>query len=79
MEIRVRIYRILGKYAPDMPNGKTKHMTIPEKVSVKDIIKELGIPVQKVGLTVINGSLKQIETILHDQDDVQLFPLIEGG
>ncbi|MGI6453620.1 MAG: MoaD/ThiS family protein [Syntrophomonadaceae bacterium] len=79
MEIRVRVYGILSKYAPDMPNGKTKHMTIPEEVSVKDLITELGIPVQAVGLTVINGSLRKVETILHDQDDVQLFPLIEGG
>ncbi|MDD4802861.1 MAG: MoaD/ThiS family protein [Syntrophomonas sp.] len=79
MEITLRLFWTLSKYSADIQNGKRMHITVPDDARVRDLIEELKIPVQEVGLIVLNGSLGKIESILNDKDDVQFFPPIEGG
>ncbi len=57
----------------------TKEMDLPEKTSVSDIIENLRIPVEEVGITMINGKHCQLDATLNPGDSLSIFPMIGGG
>jgi len=48
-------------------------------VEVLDIVNEIGIPVNDLGIVLINGNHASINDKLQDGDIVSLMPLIGGG
>ena len=78
MEVRLRLLWGLGKYFPDLPVGGTK-LVLPEGTSLGELLENYHIPGDAVGLIAVNGSLVKRDRILKDQDDVQLYPPLEGG
>jgi molybdopterin converting factor small subunit len=51
----------------------------PEKTAVGDILAELTIAPEEVGVTMINGRHCQLETELSENDSLGIFPMIGGG
>lgn len=51
----------------------------PSDTSVSDIITELGINLEEVGVTMINSKHCSLETIPTDGDSLGIFPMIGGG
>ena len=51
----------------------------PQCVEVLDIVNEIGIPVNDLGIVLINGNHASINDKLQDGDIVSLMPLIGGG
>lgn len=78
MEIRLRLHWGLGRYLPDSPTKGIK-LILPEKISIDELLEEHGIPAGEVGMVAVNGSLARRDRTLNDQDDVQLYPQLEGG
>jgi len=78
MEIGLRLHWGLGKYFPDAPaEGIT--LILPEKISIDKLLEEHGIPAGEVGMVAVNGCLAGRNHTLNDQDDVHLYPPLEGG
>lgn len=50
-----------------------------DKTTVKNIIEELGINLNEIGVTMINGRHCQFDTELRDKDSLGIFPMIGGG
>ena len=48
-------------------------------VKVLDIVNEIGIPVNELGIVLINGHHASLNDKLQDDDIVSLMPLIGGG
>jgi sulfur carrier protein ThiS len=78
MEIRLLLHWGLGRYFPDSPGERIK-LILPEKISIDELLEEHGIPAGEVGIVVVNGCLMGRGRTLNDQDDVHLYPLLEGG
>lgn len=57
----------------------TKHFKLADETSVQQIIEELGIPLDEVGVTMINGRHCQFDTLLNVGDSLGIFPMIGGG
>lgn len=78
MEIRLRLHWGLGRYFPDAPAEGT-NLILPEKISIDELLEKHGIPAGEVGMVAVNGCLAGRDRTLNDQDDVHLYPPLEGG
>jgi molybdopterin synthase sulfur carrier subunit len=47
--------------------------------TVRDLLKESGIPEHEVAIVIVNGKRGQLDSVLQHGDSVSLFPLIGGG
>lgn len=79
MDINLRLNWLIDKNGRLPSNGKYQKICIPEKYTVEDIIKQFNIPIEAVSIIVLNGSLVKKETILQENDVLDLYPPIEGG
>ena len=51
----------------------------PEETKVSEVIYDLGIDIEAVGVTMISSRHCTLDTVLHDGDRLGIFPLIGGG
>lgn len=58
---------------------KTKTIDLPVDSTVGDILKNLEIPVGKVGILMVNGENIGFDQKLFDNDVLAIFPAIGGG
>jgi sulfur carrier protein ThiS len=58
---------------------KQQLMEFPDNTSVEEIILSLGVPVDEVGVTMINSRHCQLGQIPKEGDQLAIFPAIGGG
>lgn len=58
---------------------KQKQNQYPDGTCAQDIIEELGLPSELVGIILINGIHAKGEAQLFDGDKLTLLPLLDGG
>ena len=51
----------------------------PESTTVADVVRELAIDPEEVGVLMVKSRHCQFETLLKDGDDLAIFPVIGGG
>lgn len=51
----------------------------PENTLVKKVVVDLGINPDEVGVSMINGRHCQLDSELHENDSLGIFPMIGGG
>jgi sulfur carrier protein ThiS len=69
---------LLDFYLPDHRNRV--EVELKEPIRLSEILVRLGIPPAEVQLVIINGELVELdETIVSDQDEVKLYPPVNGG
>lgn len=56
-----------------------KKIEVMPKTTIKELIKELGLPFEEVSIIFVNGRHAKPETELKDNDEVAIFPPIGGG
>ncbi len=78
MEISLQLHWGLGRYLPDSPIKGIK-LILPEKISIDELLEKFCIPAREVGMVSVNGCLAGKDRTLNDQDDVQVYPPLEGG
>ena len=76
MEVKVTLHGILRDYLPREAKGRTS-LTVPEGTSIADIVGQLAI--KQTVSAVVNGTEVEVDHVLRDDDDLQLFRLIAGG
>ena len=74
-KIQVKLYATLRKFLPDDNN----EMDVEPGVSVRDLLKQLGIPDTEAKLIFINGRRGSIDTILQGGERLGIFPPVGGG
>lgn len=50
-----------------------------DRISIDELLKKHHIPAGEVGMVAVNGCLAGRDRILNDQNDVHLYPPLEGG
>ncbi len=77
MEIELRLYGGLNRYAPDKQTCSARR--VPPSATIKDVVRCLGIP-DTFHITVLrNGRRVDPSTRLEPKDTLTLLPDIDGG
>lgn len=79
MEIFLKLYAQLEKYAlqPDQ-NGITT-LSLSESCTIGEMLKNAGIPSNEIGFILLNGNTAQEQQQLRTGDRVEVFSPLEGG
>ncbi len=74
MRITVRLFAFFrnGRFVEEVRD-------YPEDTTVAGVIRDLGIEVTAVGVTMIASRHCGLDTVLHDGDQLGIFPMIGGG
>ena len=51
----------------------------PEGTTVGNVVEELGIPTEELGIVMVNSRHVQLSYVLGEGDMLALFPLLGGG
>lgn len=54
-------------------------LDIEHPVLLVDILNQLGIPSDEVGMVVKNGKWEPVECEVSDNDSIEVFPILSGG
>jgi molybdopterin converting factor small subunit len=75
IRVRVRLYASLRKWREDHDFD----LQLPVAISLREALSLIGVPENEVAIVMLNAARGNLEAILSDGDDIQLFPAIGGG
>ena len=73
--IDLRLFATLQKFTPDASEA----FAIPPGITVRDVLEQIGVPVEKAKLVFVNGLKKDLDVILNGGERVGIFPPVGGG
>jgi sulfur carrier protein ThiS len=76
----VKLYAggLLDFYFPGRRNRIVLELKEPTRLG--EVLTGLGVPLAEVHLVVVNGQLVDLaETVVSDQDEVKIYPAVNGG
>ena len=76
MEVNVKLGSTFSKYTENLANGKA---TVKEGGIVRDLVKEVNLPLKLVRLIFINGKQGDLDAVLSEGDTVFFLPPAIGG
>ena len=76
MKVNVKVGSTFSKYTENLANGKA---TVKEEATVRDLVKEVTLPLKLVRLIFINGKQGELESVLSEGDTVFFLPPAIGG
>jgi len=82
VKVEVKLYGMLRNNRPAEARGAPHHpfdITLLEEATAVHLAKQLGIEDGLVTAVAINGETAELDTILHDGDQISLFPPSAGG
>jgi sulfur carrier protein ThiS len=74
MQVTIKLHASLRPYGRNDSNHGLFTLETAEKATVREVIRELGIPPEKVRMILLNGRGVDSESILSNGDRVALFP-----
>ena len=78
MRVQVKLFATLQKYAPE-PEASVFPLEMPERSTIADVMRTLGIPAGEVKIAYVNGRARATVYRLKDGDELGIFPPIGGG
>ena len=78
-KIEVRLFASLRKYHPSAGDGAAFTLELDDKANLGDLVNQLKVPRQEIGVLMVNGKWQKENYPLNDGDRIGLFPLIGGG
>jgi len=78
MKIELRLYASLSRYMAERWKGSPM-VEIPEGMTVKGLLENMGVPFEAVKVIFINGLHASGDEVLRDNDRVGVFPPVAGG
>ena len=76
IEVNVKVGSTFSKYTENLADGKA---TVKEEATVRDLVKEVTLPLKLVRLIFINGKQGELESVLSEGDTVFFLPPAIGG
>lgn len=73
--IDLRLFATLQKFNPASPDT----FAITPGVTVRDMLEQLGVPIEKAKLIFVNGLKKDLDVVLKGGERVGIFPPVGGG
>ena len=79
MQVRVKLFATLGRYALNGVAGAPFEMEFSEGATLDDVVNQLKLPREEVKVFFVNGRARPKDWILKLGDEVGIFPLVAGG
>jgi molybdopterin synthase sulfur carrier subunit len=77
--VHVKLFATLRRYRPGLGLGEAFPVELPDKVTVKDLIRAIGLPEEEVKLVFVNALFCELNHVLADGDELGIFPPVGGG
>ncbi|MCA9959275.1 MAG: MoaD/ThiS family protein [Anaerolineales bacterium] len=79
--VEVRLYGVLRDYyaASELAPHRPFLVDVAAEANVAEVAAQLMIPVELVAGVAVNGATADLQTLLHEGDQVRLFPPSTGG
>lgn len=74
----LRFYEELNDFLPDSKKKKRYKINISGRQTVKDLIESQGIPHTEIDLILVNSKPVKLDHIIHDRDDISVYPVFES-
>lgn len=78
-KVEVRLFASLRKYHPSAGDSDAFNLDLDAQAELGDLVTELKIPRQEIGVLMVNGKWQKENYTLKDGDRIGIFPLIGGG
>lgn len=79
MKIEVRLFASLSRYLPDDAVGQRIELELDEGTTVKQVLVQLGVPLDELKLVFVNSVRTGVDDVLKDGDRMGAFPPVAGG
>jgi sulfur carrier protein ThiS len=79
VKIEVALYATLSQYLPKGSQGHKATIECADKMTVEQVIDQLGIPKPHHTMVLVNGIYVEPGTLLKESDLLALFPPLAGG
>ena len=77
--VQVKLFATLRQYRPGLGIGERFPVELADGASVRELTRQLELPVGQVKLIFVNGLFRGLEHGLADGDEVGIFPPVGGG
>ena len=74
MQIKVKLFATFRVGRFDIENRE-----YPLGTTVADVVKDLDLPIQKLGILMINSRHVDLDRVLAEGETLAIFPLVGGG
>ncbi len=78
-QIDASLYATLRRYHPEAQKHRQFKVMVPEGTTVRQLLEILSIPREEVKMVFVNHLRAGDEQVLHENDNVGIFPPIAGG
>ncbi|MBW2367565.1 MAG: MoaD/ThiS family protein [Deltaproteobacteria bacterium] len=79
MKIYINLIGHLNKYMPSIVTGKNAPLQVKDGCTVKELVAELGIPIDLPKIISVNETLVKSDHVIKDADQVKIIPPVGGG
>ena len=79
MKVYVKLYALLRKHHPGPNRSIPIEVELPEGATVADLTPALNLPPGLVRSVFINNEARDAKSVLHEGDQIGLFPPVVGG
>lgn len=79
MKIEINLYASLAPYGPVREDRGPRFLEVEPGVTIREILKRLGVPLESVKMIFLNGVHGEGEEVLKEGDRVGVFPPVAGG
>jgi molybdopterin synthase sulfur carrier subunit len=79
IEVEVKIFATLRKYAPGLGIGEPLKLSLDNPTTLGQLVERLGIPRNEVKAIMVNNRNRTADYLLEDGDRVAIFPPVAGG
>ena len=79
MVIRVKLFATLRRHYPHLGIGEAMSVEVAEGTTVGQLLDHLRLPADEVKMIFVNSIVRGTEHLLHDGDELGIFPPVGGG
>jgi len=77
--IREKLFATLRRHYPHLGIGEPMPVEVAEGTTVGQLLDHLRLPADEVKMIFVNSIVRGTEHVLHDGDEVGIFPPVGGG
>ncbi len=79
MQVHVKLFASLRRFAGDTPLGTPLEVEVPEGATLVDLYQALNLPAEEIKLAYVNGRVQADDRQLEPGDEIGIFPPVGGG
>ncbi len=77
--VHVKLFATLREHRPGLAMGEAFAVDLPEGATVRDLVRQLGLPQEEVKAVYVNALFREMDLVLADGDELGIFPPVGGG